>query len=378
MQAISRSIWLRRGDLSNSQSYARGYYWKVELSAIGNAAARETFLAGTPHMAAIWSDLFQSMVTPGLELRWLDNGPGVGRDARIAYSSLLGRYMARAYLTEREGIRALLPLDVAKRGLKETPYVIEKDPPGKGLEADWIGLDNEGLVIVEAKGSYHDGARAWSGPYGRPSILKTAIDQVERTAVFERRTGKRLPAKRWAIASRWGTEQNHRCPTLLAWNAEEERLPGTDYREFSGIFLRADVDGVLTGMGHRAVAAVPDGLASTVPFPEVQIRVGGEVLESGLAAAIGPFGVRPIRDGNDVAQLEGVRELNPNVVVASLSSSYMANALSSDDLASAHLHQILPAEEELDVNPTLQRLATRAGLTVAWLIAGEKVALLTS
>ena len=118
MQASSRSIWLRRGDLLNPQGFARGDYWKVELSAIGNAAARETLLIGTPHMAAIWSDLFQSVAAPVLELRWLHNGPGVGRDARIAYSSLLGRYMARAYLTECEGIRVLLPLDAAKRRLE--------------------------------------------------------------------------------------------------------------------------------------------------------------------------------------------------------------------------------------------------------------------
>ena len=88
MHASSRSIWLRRGDPSDSEFFARGDDWKFELSVIGNAAARETFLTGTPHMAAIWSDLFRSIVTPGPELRWLDNGPGVGRDARIAYSSL--------------------------------------------------------------------------------------------------------------------------------------------------------------------------------------------------------------------------------------------------------------------------------------------------
>ena len=275
----------------------------------------------------------------------------------------MGRYMARAYLTEREGIRALVPLDVAKRGLEGTPYEIKKDPPGKGFEADWIGLDNEGLVIAEAKGSYDDGAKVWSGPYGRPQKLKTAIDQAERTAVFVRHTGKKLPAKRWAIASRWGTERTGRHPTLLAWDPEEESLPEADYREFSRIFLRADVDGVLTGMGHRAVSEVPDALGLPPQFPEVLIRAGSQALEPGLAAAVGPFGVQPLRDGDDVAQLEGVRELNPNVVVASLSSRYIANALSDDD-ANARLHQNLPAEEELDGNLTFQRLATRAGLTV--------------
>ncbi len=135
------------------------------------------------------------MITPDPRLRWFGNGPGIGRDARIAYSSLLGRYMARAYLTEHEGVRVLVPLDVAKRRLEQTAYVIKKDPPSRGLEADWIGIDNHGLVIVEAKGTFNNGIKPWRGPYSRPQILQTAIDQAERTAVFDSRCGRKLPAK---------------------------------------------------------------------------------------------------------------------------------------------------------------------------------------
>jgi len=66
-------------------------------------------------MASIWTDLFQSILAPGHQLRWKDDGPGLGRDAKSAYSSLLGRYMARAYLTAFEGVRVMVPLDLAKR-----------------------------------------------------------------------------------------------------------------------------------------------------------------------------------------------------------------------------------------------------------------------
>ena len=373
--ASSRSIWLRRVDPSDPLSLACGDYWNFALTAIGNAAARETFLTNTSHMAAIWSDLFESMVAPGSELRWLHDGPGVGRDARIAYSSLLGRYMARAYLTEREGVRALLPLDVAKRRLEGTSYEIRKEPPSRGLEADWIGMDNDGLVIVEAKGRYHDriGIRS-----GRPPVLKTAISQVERTAVFERYTGKRLPVKRWAIVSRWGTEQNGYRPTLIAWDPEDEGLSSTDYREISRIFFRADVDGVLTGMGHWATSDTPDALAYSAFPPEVRIRVGREVLEAGWAAAIGPFGIQPIRDGDNIAQLEGVREVNANVAIASLSSDYVTNSLSGDEQVGTQRYHNLPVYEDLDAIPAIQHIATRAGLTVAWPAVGEEVVLLTS
>ena len=195
--------------------------------------------------------------------------------------------MARAYLTDREGVRILIPLDEAKRRLEKTPYVIEKDPPGKVHEADWIGLDNKGLVIVEAKGRFHDGARMWSrmwsGPYGCPPILKTAIGQAERTAGFVRRTRRKLPAKRWAIVSRWATERNGRDPTLLAGHSEMERLPQEDYRELSRILFRADLESVLMGLGHREAMEV---LNATQPprriSGELQIRVGNRELEPGL------------------------------------------------------------------------------------------------
>ena len=319
-------------------------------------------------MAAIWSDLFKSIVVPQPELQWQDNGPGVGRDARIAYSSLLGRYMARAYLTEREGVQALVPLDVAKRRLQATRYEIRKDPPGKGLEADWIGLDDGGLVIVEAKGSYHDGAKVWSGPHGCPQILKTAIDQVERTAIFDRRTGKRLPAKRWAIATRWGTQLNRRHTTLLASDPEEGTLPEIDYREISGIFRRADLDGVLIGMGYQGVTA---GVDMTVP--EARISAGGQILEPGLAAVIGPFGVQPLRLRDDVTQFERIRELNPNTAVASLSSRYVATVRSGEFRVGAHEQQ-----EVLEAGSTIGRSVTRGGLTIVWLAVGDEVELLTT
>ena len=90
LHSFRREVWLRRGAFSGL--YAPGRLHPVWLSQFGNAAARETFATATPHMAAIWTDLFRSMTAPGSELRWRGDGPGIGRDARIAYSSLLGRY----------------------------------------------------------------------------------------------------------------------------------------------------------------------------------------------------------------------------------------------------------------------------------------------
>ena len=130
-----RFVWLRR--CSDRQPDPPGCWRALSLRDIGAAAARETLLTRTPHMAAIWTDLFQSLLATSLMLRWSGAGAGVGRDAKIAYSGLLGRHLARAYLTSHEGVRVLIPLDLAKKPLENHGYSIRKDPLGQGYEADW-------------------------------------------------------------------------------------------------------------------------------------------------------------------------------------------------------------------------------------------------
>ena len=336
MNPSSYRIWLRRSDPFNPNP--TGGWRDLRLSAIGNAAARETLATATPHMATIWTDFFQSILSSGPELRWIGDGPGIGRDARIAYSSLLGRYMARAYLTEQGSARPLVPLDVMKRELQRTSYEIAKDPRSRGLEADWIGLDGSGLVIVEAKGTFDKGVRTWHGPSASPRILQTAIKQAERTAVFQRHTGRKLPATRWAIASRWATDYNHCEPTLFAWSSEQDKLTHRDYQVLAKCLIRADLGGTLRGLGHSEAAimlgvAEPSEYArfgpsqsldeSRLPRRDLQpadrapgdiwIRVGAQTLEPGFAASVGPFGVQPIRGENDLHQVRIALELNLNL-----------------------------------------------------------------
>ena len=331
----------------------------MALSVIGNAAARETFVTATPHMAAIWTDLFQSMITPDPKLQWRGDGPGIGRDARIAYSSLLGRYMARAYLTEHEGVRALVPLDVAKHQLQGTDYIIRKDARDYGLEADWIGIDGSGLVIVEAKGTFDKNINRWRGPHLRPQALGIAIEQAKRTAVFVRSSGRKLPAKRWAIASRWGTEDNYRDPTLLAWGAEEDKLGDGDYQALAKIFLRADLDGVMWGLGHSEVETMLDvAEQSELNQSYLQSLFDDLDIEPGFAAIVGPFGVQPLPAENDLLQMLQTRNWNLNIAVASLSFQYVKTVTQEQPWLD-------------DVVPIAARPTHRNGLTVVWLKSGE-------
>ena len=366
-QITHREVWLRRSASPNP--CAPGRWHSFSLSELGNAAARETLVTETLPFAAIWTDLFRSMIVQDHTLRWCENGPGVGRDARIAYSSLLGRYTARAYLTENEGVRVLVPLDKAKRILHETPYRIEKDPPGRGLEADWIGLDDHRLVIAEAKGSFDEGIRTWCGPYSIPQVLQTAIAQAQRTAVFNVST--KLPSKRWAVASRWATEHNGRTPTILAWDPEGEKLEKDDYRALAKILHRADLEGVMRGLGHAGAVEMLSA-PSRPPSGELRLDIGGQHLEPGFAAIIGPTVMQPLRDRGDLDRARRICELNLNVAVVSLSSRYIAairGAFWSDEEGAPHAQLLEALDDE-------GHLARRAGLTVVWPEGDEDIALL--
>ena len=365
ISTTSRSVWLRRIDPTATPPSAAA--WRgLALTAIGNAAARETFITATPHMASIWTDLFQSILAPGPQLLWRDDGPGLGRDAKSAYSSLLGRYMARAYLTAFEGVRVMVPLDVAKRWLQGTPFQIRKDPSGNGLEADWVGLDAHGLVIVEAKGSRDKAVSAWRGPIAIPSVLQSAIGQTERTAVFVRASNRKLPSKRWAIASRWGTQENGLDPTLIAWDPEDEKLDEEYYRLLERIFFQADMQAVAAGMGYTGdVGAFGIGgeFGRTVSITEgtdIRIKVGGRLIKPGLMVVLGPFGHLPIRNASDLSRIRQVREITPNVALVSLSSNYIQSVREGEH----------PVEAPL---VTEDRTASQGGLSVIWPHENEEI-----
>ena len=363
-----REVWLRRG--SPSSPSAPGSWHPLWMSDIGNAAARETLVTATSQMAAIWTDLFQNMVTAERELRWREDGPGIGRDARIAFSGLLGRYFARAHLVGCEGVRVLVPLDTVKRRLVGTPYRIGKSPRGRGLEADWVGLDRNGLVIAEAKGTFDEGVRTWNGPNSVPQVLRTAIAQAGRTAVFNASTRSKLPAKRWAIASRWATERNGKRPALLAWDPEEEGLNEDHYRELGRILHGADISAVLRGLGHVEAVGMLDGteLAGRVTGA-LRIGIGDRDLEPGFAALVWPGGVETLRRREDIERVRVIRDMISNVAVVTLSSRYAVNITNNPSW--------VDSEQEVgsDVVADGSRFARRAGLSVLWPDVGEEIEL---
>ena len=356
-----RKVWFRR---LPPEHLSNGWHW-VSLTALGVAAARETFLTATLPFATAWTDLFQNMLASGVQLRWRDGGPGTGRDARVAYSSLLGRYMARGYLMGNEGVRILVPVDTARRAFRDSnfPYRLAQPPDEPGLEADWIGLDNHYLIIAEAKGSSDKGIRTWSGPHSVPKILRGAIQQAQRTNVFRSPSTTALPAKRWAVASRWGNEDNGYAPTLLAWDPDAKPLEDSDYQELARLLHQADAADILTGLGHPAAAQrLYTGDISALMPGEFPVRVGRHTTDAGFSAALGPIGIVPIRDFRDLDWVRRMRDIGMHVALVSLSGEYIRTV--ALDPRAGH------GEELSDPNAIIRddhtHFSKQAGLTVVW------------
>ena len=310
------------------------------------------------------------MLAPSDELRWRENGPGTGRDARVAYSSLLGRYVARAYLTGNEGVRFLVPVDTARRTLRNSRFHMDSPPREPALEADWIGLDDRHLIIAEAKGSSDKGTTTWSGPTSIPRVLRNAIEQTRRTNVYRSPATTPLPARRWAVASRWGNEQNGFEPTLLAWDPEEEPLEEADYRDLAKHLHQSDASDILTGLGHPDAAERLDTTDTTAPLAaELPLLVGGQLIEAGFSAALGPIGIVPLLERSDLEWVDRMRDLNMPLALASLSSRYV-RTLSLDPRA---VYEDDLADPNKAIRADGPRIAQHAGLTVAWPGSGDDI-----
>ena len=120
---------------------------------------------------------------------------GQSREVKVALSGLFGRFFARAYLERYFHLSVFHHLGQEPISLN-APREISITAREEGDLPDWVACTNtfSDLTLAEAKGT-HDKA----GPI---SALSRAWNQVRRVDVVER--GRTVPAKRIAIATRWG------------------------------------------------------------------------------------------------------------------------------------------------------------------------------
>lgn len=124
--------------------------------------------------------LFEEMLVPGdPALVWRAQGPGRGAEMRRAFSGLLGRIFARAYLEAHHGFVWFAAIDGDE--FKLAPKVRVKKKAGSSAEMpDWICAAPGLLAVAEAKGSHQKGELRGAS---KPGPIKTAEGQISGVLV---------------------------------------------------------------------------------------------------------------------------------------------------------------------------------------------------
>ncbi len=212
---------------------------------------------------------------------------GRAREVKVALSGLLGRFVARAYLTRHHGYTfyghlssSTVVLDGGRRA-----QVIKNAP---GDLPDWVVWKppGRGLAIAEAKGS-HD-------RQGPQSALNRAWAQAQRVDLVT--GGRKPPMKQFAITTRWGVASSTLPQPIIAVRDPEEPGDATP-EEIAASALgiaRVHIANLLRPLGHSDLADRID-----------QLRLNGSVPgDRGLrVAAVDALKDAPVRrllrDGTD-------------------------------------------------------------------------------
>lgn len=280
----------------------------LDLALVAHSAAIETLQIDL--VARGWVGLFSALLEPGAdgsELIWRGNGPGGEAEIKRAYSALFGRFFGRAVLRHEHNC---LDLRQVHDGLEITPGLSirrRRIASARGDLPDWIGWNAAAgcYSVCEAKGSHDQGD--WEGRV--PPVLRAAMEQTERMEVVDA-AGIRVQTKNWVVASRWGTVQNGKTPTIVTMDplsdgralapGEAEKLP----RETHALFL-ADL---LRGVGRDELAGFVT-TPSAVPaasFAQDTILVAGR--EGYAAVLIDGAGVFPLRGSLRRQRFEALRQ----------------------------------------------------------------------
>jgi hypothetical protein len=282
---------------------------KVELADLAEAGAAETLM--TPLLGSAWLRLFSDALIDHEHnwMIWAENGLGVGKELRRAFSAILGRFMARAYLERRHGITDFVP--ISSDATAHLGVTVSRSKTGIGLP-DWIAAGpGSTIVLAEAKGNHsrsQNAPRGWSDTGGGP--ISGAVNQLRNTVVRSP-SGAVVGATKWAVASRWACENGPTLPFLVAWDPDQPGTASDEERIVLKGRLRAYATArLLAGMGFQAVGVdvlrgnyAPDRWGG-----RVRLRERGRPTEGATyAVAIGGFGVLNLADAN-LAMLRQISE----------------------------------------------------------------------
>ena len=326
--------------------------WWVAL-----AAAEET-LQGRP-LAPEWLRLFSNHLSTSepKKLRW---GGDLAESAELrrAYSALYGRFFARALLASQLGFTDFVPL---KTKITTLPGGTTITRTKRGDIPDWVAWDpqTKNYVLCEAKGNLTGNENAFLK--GKPACIEEGKKQFQRVKISNS-AGKRIKTQNWVAANLWSTDLRPRESVSLLWDPpgrgiaipESERdahANGMRRRYLANIAYRLGLTGLSATSRDYAgqllrISVKPSDRAesTTVRQEDVEAKkmlIGQEPPThhqeiSAATVVITPFGIRPIKDADDLVALH-VMQRNMNqtrepAMVFCVSSSALQAAERSREL----------------------------------------------
>ena len=317
---------------------------EIDLMELSHSAMMETL--HSRDIALAFRTLFPKLLKEySSKLIWKNQGVGIGREIKRAYSAIFGRVFARYYLTKHAGVQCLIPIE--SRTPKFTNdfelQLSRSVPKGKKQKVylpDWIGYTEEELVIAEAKGSHKE--ENWRNNFKKkklPNCLIAANRQVNSLSIkFKTLLNQpiTIPFSGWSVASQWSTEENKNEPWLVALkHPSKKKVSGklkVPYETVRNYLEQNCIISVLDAMGHfgyqrlqfLGISEKMNG-ASYIESCTLSIKVNQYSLK-GVFSVIGPFGILPIQN---FARLYWLRNLlldrvyEENIILVMLSQNLL-------------------------------------------------------
>lgn len=268
---------------------------QIDLRLVAMAAAIETLQVEL--VISGWVGLFEALLAPGPELRWLQGGPGGEAEIKRAYSALLGRFFGRAVLRHEHGC---VDLRQVRDGMEVAPgYELHRKHgvSAQGDLPDWVGWTNNAnvLTVCEAKGSRDTGS--WKSRIAPP--LREALRQVDRVEIRDY-LWMPIQTKNWVVGSRWGTEENGKATTITTIDplTDGRALGPAEANTVSAALYANWLSDLLMGIG-RDDLAVQVRSPSEDSSPKLErglIEIGGR--PSAAALIVDGAGFFPLGDGS--------------------------------------------------------------------------------
>ena len=128
----------------------------------------------------------------------------------------------------------------------------------------------------------------------------------------------------------------------------------------------------MTALGHLESVQSLNMIEPEKRMPdEIRVVVGDRAIEPGFAALLGPLGILPLHDRDDLELVHRLRELSPRIAFASLSSRYVSTIVHRP----LEFEEFALARTSEDAGDADTRFARQAGLTVAWPTPDDRIAL---